>query len=55
MSADFASAADLTDKTITFDAIGPDLWAGARAAETRDARNQGDTTPSWSEVASFAI
>jgi len=27
MSADFASAADLTDKTITFDAIGPDLYA----------------------------
>jgi len=27
MSADFASTADLTDKTITFDAIGPDLYA----------------------------
>ena len=27
MSADFASTADLADKTITFDAIGPDLYA----------------------------
>ncbi len=27
MSADFASTADLTDKTITSDAIGPDLYA----------------------------
>ena len=26
MSAEFASTADLTDKTITFDAIGPDLY-----------------------------
>jgi hypothetical protein len=27
MSTDFASSADLADKTITFDAIGPDLYA----------------------------
>ena len=27
MSSDFASTADLADKTITFDAIGPDLYA----------------------------
>ncbi len=27
MSADFASTADLTDKAITFDAIGSDLYA----------------------------
>src|ERR1700736_3176508 len=27
MSSDFASSADLADKTITFDAIGPDLYA----------------------------
>ncbi len=27
MSADFASTGDLADKTITFDAIGPDLYA----------------------------
>jgi hypothetical protein len=26
MSADFASTADLTEKPITFDAIGPDLY-----------------------------
>src|SRR3954464_6177906 len=27
MSTDFASSADLAEKTITFDAIGPDLYA----------------------------
>ena len=27
MSADFASTGDLADKPITFDAIGPDLYA----------------------------
>ena len=27
MSAEFASTADLADKPITFDAIGPDLYA----------------------------
>src|ERR1700719_641850 len=42
MSTDFASSADLADKTITFDAIGPDLYAFTAEGDPNSGVIEGD-------------
>jgi hypothetical protein len=53
MSAEFASTADLADKPITFDAIGPDLYAFSTLSPPRATPIPGllsAMTVSWSSM-----